>query len=826
MANKGNSPEVETLCPDCGKRIAQAARAGSLTSYLFQPFQCRCVKAGERPIAGSSLRLTQYRNASKSSQIFCPDCGLQVVSGGRIGSLTGFLFQSTRCKCSGKSQSAGGEMAERFRILKRAAAGNTFDSTSMTELGDETKVSASIDLLPGAVIGGQYRIIQLIGKGGMGEVYMAQHLTLNKTCALKLIPPEQVTFSGWARFQIEAKSIAALDHINLVKVLDLGIHEGCLPFYAMEYIDGQTLAAVLEKFGPLPLKVVLDIFAQICDGLDFAHRQGLVHRDLKPANIMLVKSLADKFAVKILDFGLVKLTQKDRHQQSLTSVGDIFGSPFYMSPEQCVGGKVDNRSDIYSLGCTLFESLTGRPPFRTGSPIEIVTRHQTDDPPALEEILGPNIFPEAMEVVLAKLLRKNPVERYQTLIELRGDLEKVARGEYVQPFYVSRGKQTKGTSQAFKQKYNRGDFASEGFGLRLGKSGRIASTIFIGATVLLLVSGGYHYWQSQNVIGRQTQLALSKLQQSNLTTSETAADNQSERTSFETQTSMFEKARFASVSGAKSPFSTTQMINGNRMRCFDFPNDARIGMISSATPWKLLKATGKLTFADSDRLFLVPDLDLGDNPDCLKRFRPGDIFGVTFFTGADSVEIFKTALNIPDVQELDLAKSDNLADPPIDVLKQFRHLKIFIGSNRGIDGNLLARAHCWSGLKELYLPQARNILPLLQEIKSSSNLIRLGLGPSHLSLPEYQAIATMSNLTYLDLNGNLVTNYDLVVLSQLHNLLDLNLISSDLDLKALDTLKRFEKLTNLYVSSLKLSDDDFQMIKMALPKVSVRRRFL
>src|SRR5208283_2553297 len=138
----------------------------------------------------------------------------------------------------------------------------------------------------------------------------AKHLTLGKTCALKLIPPDQVTDIIWQRFQNEARTIASLDHINLVKVTDLGIHQGCLPYYAMEYVDGQTMADMLKNTSPLPLPMVLDIFMQICDGVDYAHRKGVVHRDLKPGNIMLGKSQGGKFSVKILDFGLVKIVQK------------------------------------------------------------------------------------------------------------------------------------------------------------------------------------------------------------------------------------------------------------------------------------------------------------------------------------------------------------------------------------------------------------------------------------------------------------------------------------------------------------------------------------
>jgi serine/threonine protein kinase len=181
----------------------------------------------------------------------------------------------------------------------------------------------------------------------------------------------------------------------------------------------------------MPLKTVLEIFMQVCDGVECAHRAGILHRDLKPANIMVVTSPTGAKQVKILDFGLAKLTKHDRNKQSLTAVGDIFGSPFYMSPEQCKGDRLDNRSDIYSLGCSMFECLTGRPPFSGHLASAIMFSHMESEPPSLEGAIGPAKTPASMGIVMAKLLQKNPGERYQTLSQLKADLLLVAKGKEV-----------------------------------------------------------------------------------------------------------------------------------------------------------------------------------------------------------------------------------------------------------------------------------------------------------------------------------------------------------------------------------------------------------
>jgi len=419
-------------CSQCGKPVASTGRVGSLTSYLFQSNTgntCVCHRTSSPGKKSTAV------GANKGDVEFCPRCGLEKVSKSQAGSLTGYLFQHTRCRCQQDAKFDSAAMSQKFWKLKeqgRITSSSSFDK-------ERSGGGVHVDLIKGAIIGGAYRIIKAIGRGGMGEVYLAEQITMGKECALKVIPPEQVTEMGWLRFQNEAKIFAKLQHPNLVRVFDLGIHEGCLPFYAMDFVSGDTVADLLQKNGPMPLPAAIEIFSQVCDGVDYAHRNGVIHRDLKPANIMIERRRSsDKMAVRVLDFGLAKLVQRDRESQSLTAVGEVFGSPFYMSPEQCTGRRIDNRSDVYSVGCSLFECLTGRPPFDGNQAVTITEDHVNTDPPSLEDVVGSGVFPDSIEVVLAKLLRKNPAERYQTLAELKGDLERVLRGESVEPFYVSR----------------------------------------------------------------------------------------------------------------------------------------------------------------------------------------------------------------------------------------------------------------------------------------------------------------------------------------------------------------------------------------------------
>ncbi|MBS1999498.1 MAG: protein kinase [Cyanobacteria bacterium SZAS LIN-2] len=455
---------MSNRCEQCGKQRADGEKAGSLTSYLFSPLRCSCGRDAARRVGGFD-----------DERKFCPLCGLMLVPVHRLGSLTSFLFQSTRCKCLPKDSRIDKHMSVRFRKLKLSSADKTFASG-----GDESPGAAgTVDLAPGAVIAGTYLIRQKLGQGGMGEVYLAKHQALGRKCAIKVIPPHQLNEMGWNRFQLEAKVVAKLEHKNLVRVTDLGIHENCLPFYAMDYIDGKDLSELLVLNGPMPLAEVLDIFIQVCDGVECAHRAGVLHRDLKPANIMVRGGENGRHLVSVLDFGLAKLVKQDRAKQSLTTIGDVFGSPYYMSPEQCRGERIDHRSDIYSIGCTMFECLTGRPPFDGNIPTAVMFSHMEAPPPTLHSVRPDLALPESIDVMMTRLLRKDPAQRYQSLAELRNDLQLVAAGHEVEPVEI--------LPSAFTKEW-------AGAAERPPESGTINFALIAAACLLVLGLGAVAVW--------------------------------------------------------------------------------------------------------------------------------------------------------------------------------------------------------------------------------------------------------------------------------------------------------------------------------------------
>ncbi len=268
-----------------------------------------------------------------------------------------------------------------------------------------------VTLDPGTVIDGRYRLVELIGEGGMGQVFEAEHKDLRRKVAIKMLAAQgRLDEQMVKRFEREAHTLAAVSHPNVVTVTDYGIHEG-LPFLVMERLEGKSLAALLEERRALTLEHAGALMRQILAGLGHAHARGLVHRDLKPGNVW-VEAHEDGEHVKLLDFGFAKFVTPEGGTL-LTADGIVVGTLAYMSPEQASGGAIDPRSDIYSAGVLLFEMLTGRRPFE-GEPIDILRAHLTAEPPSLAAARPGRTFPPEVEAVVRRALEKKPADRFET----------------------------------------------------------------------------------------------------------------------------------------------------------------------------------------------------------------------------------------------------------------------------------------------------------------------------------------------------------------------------------------------------------------------------
>jgi serine/threonine-protein kinase len=302
-----------------------------------------------------------------------------------------------------------------------------------------TPATSPSDPLLGAVIDGKYRMEKLIGVGGMGRVYRGRNLRTDGPVAIKTLLPSLASDDSLVqRFVIEAQSASKLKHQNTIRIYDVG-REGDLLFMVMELLDGEPLESLLSREKRIEPARMLHIMTQACRSLAEAHAAGLVHRDIKPDNVFLNRVGDEPDHVKVLDFGVAKLRQKDPGQATLTQAGMIFGTPRYMAPEQARALEIDGRSDIYALGVMMFECLTGKPPFDAADAVGILVQHVNEPIPHFASV-APDLPPmEDLEAIVRRCMAKQPDERFDDVLNLLNALEAasvrygyVASGTYVQ----------------------------------------------------------------------------------------------------------------------------------------------------------------------------------------------------------------------------------------------------------------------------------------------------------------------------------------------------------------------------------------------------------
>ncbi len=282
------------------------------------------------------------------------------------------------------------------------------------------------DALVGQVIASQFRVLKKLGEGGMGAVFLAEQIEMDRKVVVKVLHADMTANNPVAieRFRREAKAVAQLNHPNIVQVFVFGQADGGQMYLAMEYIEGRDLSVDLAE-GPMAQPRALRILDQCCAALIEAHGAGIVHRDLKPENIMLADRHGNPDYVKVLDFGIAKLHDGGGKNPTLTQAGSVFGTPRYMSPEQVKGELVDARSDIYALGLILYEMLVGRHPFAATTTIDYLLKH-VNEPVSAPSAEGLEIQPR-IEALLLKCLEKDPTDRYQSVAELQRDVRVALR---------------------------------------------------------------------------------------------------------------------------------------------------------------------------------------------------------------------------------------------------------------------------------------------------------------------------------------------------------------------------------------------------------------
>lgn len=285
--------------------------------------------------------------------------------------------------------------------------------------------SRAKDPLLGQLIADKYEIQSMLGKGGMSVVYKAKHNMMNRMVAVKMLRQELVAVPQLLqRFKQESNAVSALRHPNIVTVFDYGLMDSNgTPYLIMDYLEGDVLSDILKREKQLTPERAIPLFAQACDALAHAHDQGVIHRDIKPSNLLVRKEKNGEESLTIFDFGIAKMLGQDGSTiHKLTTSGEVFGSPLYMSPEQCSGEHVGKKTDTYSLACVLYEALTGQPPLGGTSPMETLMKHVNEDPPTLSEVAPGLDIPGQLEDAIMQALSKNPDDRQESMREFRDQI--------------------------------------------------------------------------------------------------------------------------------------------------------------------------------------------------------------------------------------------------------------------------------------------------------------------------------------------------------------------------------------------------------------------
>ncbi len=343
---------------------------------------------------------------------------VSVQTGDEIGVLAR-TFNSLLADLREKEQMIG-FLREGMTMLRKAPPA----ATANTDIGSAATAAlpAAVKIDPGALFAGRYEILSTLGKGGMGVVYKAHDRQLDDEVALKVLRPDVMKEdpSLLERFKQEIKLARKITHRCVLRTHDFG-EAGGTPYISMEFLEGVTLKDLLRGKGALPIGVGLRIAKQMCQGLDAAHRQGVVHRDIKPQNMLILPETGE---LKIMDFGIARTASLKPGQSGLTTAGTVMGTPDYIPPEQAQGAAADFRSDIYSLGVVLFETFTGKLPFDGDSVMKIVMAHIQAPPPSPRR-LNPRV-PAELEAVILRCMAKDPAQRYAKVSDLLRDLTAIS----------------------------------------------------------------------------------------------------------------------------------------------------------------------------------------------------------------------------------------------------------------------------------------------------------------------------------------------------------------------------------------------------------------
>ncbi len=785
---------TDSLCPKCGKSPL-IGRAGSITSYFFQHNYCRCHDAAGNVELNRYDRNAPEHNAYERKDVaqICLNCGKSRPVEEKIGSFTAFLFKELRCQC--KIPKLARRTKNDFRRTQTA---------ERSQLKKKSEVASEKQLRPiatGTVIGGTFEIMKIIGTGGMGTVYLAKHLAMQKVYALKVLSPALISEHFWLRFQSEAKTLGALKHPNLVTVYDLGVHDQSVYYYSMDYLQGRNLEDILAQDGPLQLTRTLDIFIAVLDGLTYAHRHGIIHRDIKPANIFLSETDAIAPAtIKILDFGIAKLANRD-DTQKLTAVGQIIGSPFYMSPEQCSGREADVRSDIYSVGCSIFETLSGFVPFEGQSSLEIAMKHEEEEPPLLSD-LATSDLPESIDLVVARCLAKLPQDRYQTAKELALDLERIKAGNPVASLATTTSRNSHYKSESAASPERKGNLI-------------LAALIVLVVALLGSALTGIYFMRVSTPVEPQ----IAKEIKDTLSDKEVSGIEPKIDSALEDEG--LTRKVYAYLRTKPVSYSTMVRVDKKLQKAYYFPEQFSLGSLSTPSDSShVVQARGRMILPDNGPYILDASDAVAGFPQLLQLFRVDELAGISI-----SVSKFAESTPIPYIAkftDMTRLRLDGINFRPEDVayLNRLRKIKSLTMSSSQLEDRSFSQCKLLPQLSYLSLEVAHGLPQTLKALSGSSKLEAISLEKIKLTAADIESLSTCKSLSFITLRRMVVGRDLMEQLAKLPGLNHLEIIQCKLNQQCLSTLAKFKHLQLLTIPQEYFDNDSYkQSLYKSIPSL-------
>lgn len=621
--------------------------------------------------------------------------------------------------------------------------------------------SSNTEFVVGSMVGGRYKILGEIGRGGMGIVFKVEQVFLQEVCAFKLLQERHLRGKPMIRFQTEAQATNRLNHRNLISCKDFGLLEDNRPFLVMEYIQGITLEQKLKNQGALPIKEAIGIFLQVCDGLAYAHDHGIVHRDLKPSNIMLPDQPFDTKCdvVKILDFGIAKIVC-DGDRQAVTATGEIFGSPYYMSPEQCMGKNIDLRTDIYALGCVLFEALTGLPPYSAETALATMMQHQSNTVPSLKQASLGGEFPQSLEQVVARLLAKDPAHRHQSMMAIKHDLQRILEDKDIH-----------WAAETTAKKQN--PSAKKAFAL----AAIIVVCFLVGMTLM-----------------RPAPISTSVSVKSPAPKARPLSGNDVAMAPTD------EKFRPSSTYYAAVPLKDAK----SGPWILDFPSES-LGEVSlppfAGKGSDGHNAKGTVRFSVPHAMMFTPSWPACEKPEYFRRFRADEIYSLDLSNMIDiNDDLLFSFDHLTGLKGIFLVSTE-ISDQGLLHLKELPNLTDIRTSDSNITGVGLAKMKCIKRVEELWVDQTDNVLAVFKAIEGSTAIRYLSAKHDKLTNADMNYIRHMPNLQTLRLADNHITDAGLAKLALLKKLQVLDISECNITPASIPVLESFVHLTNLRITT-------------------------